>query len=204
MKPVHEGKHRMADYLEDCYVCAGPPGIGDLENVHEAELISRLASKFGTEDAELGKRIDELGCFLYEMQDGDYVLIADGDAVHLGDVGDYYYADRYDNEDEASCHRRGVTWLKSFDSSELNGELLSLLHQPLAVSKFGQPVSKERLEHMLTKSRAGMRSSAVPDRLIEQALSVLDEAMQSGDADRRERAAIAILRYAECTVLERR
>lgn len=201
MKPVHAGKYRMVNYLEDCYVCAGPSGIGDLEHLGQAELIARLAQLYGAEDAELDMAVAELDCFVHGMQDGDYILIADGDAVHLGDLGDYYYVDRYDNEEDGSCHRRGVTWLKGYERADLKEELLLFLDEPLTVSRFGQAVSKTQLESMLVRKTSldGAENEGhpvVPSHLIGEAFSILEAAMRSNDTDRRERAAIAILQYA--------
>ncbi|MDQ0114778.1 hypothetical protein [Paenibacillus harenae] len=202
MKPAQAGKHRMASFLDDNFVCAGVAGIGDLEHVSQVELVARLAQLYGPENAELGRRVEELGCFVHDMQDGDYILIADGDAVHLGDLGDYYYVDRYDNEEDGGCHRRGVTWLKGYDRSEMREELLPFLEEPHSVSRYGKPVSKEQLASWLVRTTSMDRSSqnegssAVPAHLVGEALSILEAAMRSDDADRRVRAAIAILQYA--------
>ncbi|WP_337102892.1 hypothetical protein [Paenibacillus sp. YIM B09110] len=203
MKPVQNGQHRMVSFLEDNYVCTGSEGLGDLECVSETELVARVTRQYGAEAAAISDNIEELGCFVFNMQDGDYVLVADGDDVHLGDLGDYYYVDRLDNEEDGSCHRRGVTWLTRYARADLREELHAFLADEAAVSRFEKPVTKTELENdwalkTLNKDRMSEEAlpAAVPAYLIAEALAVLEAALHSDNADRRERAAIAILQYA--------
>ncbi|MGO4373895.1 hypothetical protein AB4Z21_24655, partial [Paenibacillus sp. MCAF20] len=171
--------------------------------VSETELVARVTRQYGAEAAALSKNIEELSRFVLHMQDGDYVLVADGDDVHLGDLGDYYYVDRFDNEEDGSCHRRGVTWLKRYARADLREELHAFLTDEAAVSRFEKPVSRTELENEWAVKKPNVNqtsdegpSSAVPAYLIAEALTVLEAALHSDNADRRERAAIAILQYA--------
>jgi predicted Mrr-cat superfamily restriction endonuclease len=192
---------RMAEFLKDNFICIGWPGLGDLENVSKDELRDKLARVYKVVGQELEDRLEEISTFVHAMQDGDYVLVANDDSVHLGDLGDYYYVENSDTEEEGRCHRRGVTWLKSLPRAELNGVLQEFLSQQGAITKFEHSVSVEQLEYWLSNAKED--SSATGDRIevstemIEEALAILKLAMLSDDVERRERAAIAILGHAK-------
>jgi predicted Mrr-cat superfamily restriction endonuclease len=202
VKSNPQGIERMAEFLRDNYISIGYPGIGDLDDIGPNELKERLAQAYEYERQELLERADELVTFVQEMQDGDYVLVAENDSVYLGDVGDYYYVDASDSMEDGLCHRRGVTWLQCIPRSDLNEYVYELLSYPGAIKKFEYPISYAQLERgiepkTMEKGRGSGDDHALVDRqTINEALAILQEAMRSDDADRRERAATAILQYA--------
>lgn len=198
MKAEFEGKNRMKEFLEDNYVCFGWPGIGDLDKLDMAGLAAKLAEAFGPAglpEREWGRRFEELSLFAYGMRDGDYLMVDDGMRIHLGDVGDYYYLDLFDKAEDGSCHRRGVTWLRSLLRDELHPELLAFLDQEGTIGSFGRSVTEEELERLLAKP-ASSRHGLIDEETFLEALDILKAAMRSEDAERRERAAIAILQAA--------
>lgn len=201
MKPDLSGQDGMTEFLRDNFVAIGYPDIGDLEYVSKDELKDRLTQVYRYEGQELANRLEELSTFVHVMQDGDYLIVEQEEWVHLGDLGDYYYIDQFDNADNVMCHRRGVTWLKSVMRLELTKELQQLLDEPGAIVRFKRPISKEQLEHWMSKPNEitleSGTSNLVDNQTIEQALEILREAMGSADSDRRERAAIAILQFAK-------
>ena len=195
-------------YLKDNYVSFGWPGIGNLENVSKDEFAGTWSEAVRPAGAGQGQlqlqwmeRLGEVSTFVYEMRDGDYVLIFDGELVHLGDLGDYYYVDALDDAEVGGCHRRGVTWLRSAPIEELHEELRQFACLRTSIAKFGRTVTSKLLEAWMTPlADAAAKNSPciqVDRRTIEEALDILKEAMRSSDADRRERAAIAILQYAK-------
>ncbi|MFX3635888.1 MAG: hypothetical protein ACE3L7_28340 [Candidatus Pristimantibacillus sp.] len=197
----HENENnRIVEFLKDNFVCIGWSGTGDLENVSGDELRERLASVYPFEDQELADQLDEIHTFVNGMQDGDYLLAVNGDHIYLGDLGDYYYIDTFDNAEDGSCHRRGVTWLKTLLRADLNAEIQQIIDNQRLIVKLDRSFSIQELEAWLCNPLV-----TEPDRLnrlfvdadtIEKALDILRIALDSDDAERRERAAIAILQYA--------
>ncbi|RKP47929.1 hypothetical protein D7Z26_22225 [Cohnella endophytica] len=195
MKANLEGANRLPEFLEGNYVCYGRPGIGDLDKISKADLREQLAKAYRLDGQELDRRLEEYCDFASGMQDGDYLIVDDGERLHLGDVGDYYYLDHFDNLEECSGHRRGVTWLRSLRREDLHPELLNFLGREGEIGMFGRPVTQEELENLLTKPAAS-GSRLIDEETIMEALGILKEVMRSDDAERRERAAIAILQAA--------
>lgn len=195
-KPL--GIERITAFLEDNYVSIGYPGIGDLENLSIEELRDRLISTYQYSDPELTQHLQVINLFVNTMQDGDYVLVPDGEWVHLGDLGDYFYNDIFDNTDNGTCHRRGVTWLKSLPVTELNAAAREFLNEGGSLVQYKGQLPSARIDLWITGSskkeeeNSGMR---VDEETISKALNILKEALLCDDADRRERAAIAILQY---------
>lgn len=213
MKSHPHGIDRMKLFLEENFVCIGWPGIGNLEGVSKEELRRRLVLVYGDDPHELASRLGAIGLFVHAMQDGDYVLLADQDAVYVGDLGDYYYVDEYDNDQDAMCHRRGVTWLARIPRVELNAEVQELLRHRGTITRFQHPFAAAGLDRWIAAQQQApilpasppkaqrtaspaSAASAVDAQTIGQALGILKEAMESSDPERRERAAAAVLLYA--------
>lgn len=206
MKAEANGRNRMDDFLEHNYVCTGPAGIGDLELCEETELRRRLAHVV-RDERQLAEICAELQLFVRVMQDGDYIMIKDNDNVYLGDIGDYYYVEAFDSEEENSCHRRGVTWLITVPAAGISNEIRAFLDDEAGLSAFGRSISQAELRLELgvgyatggeAETKAGhSHSLPLPDAgIISEALAILHAAMRSDDPERRERAAIAVLEYA--------
>ena len=202
------GSNQMSDFVRDCFVCLFCPGVGDLEGLNENELMAVLteagqAKNGGKQhEAESGQNEMRLGgikTFVMDMEDGDYILIGNGEEVYWGDLGDYYYVEQADQPDDGSCHRRGVTWLKGMPHQEIPDAFKLLLDQAKPIAKYVEEISHAQMEFWLspTPRQTDNREAADVDvESIEMALDILKGAMQHGDAERRERAAAAILNYA--------
>ncbi|UQZ36249.1 hypothetical protein C2I18_23615 [Paenibacillus sp. PK3_47] len=205
IKTAPIGVERIAEYLEDNYVCIGYPGLGDLEFAGRDEIRSRLIQAVAVPGAEIEAAAEALDTFVHSMEDGDYVVVADGEWVHLGDLGDYFYDDTFDQAKDGRCHRRGVTWLKSLPRTAVNPEISKLLAEEAFVSRYTGTLPSARLDLWIAGSSAETAGSAenagnnvkVDAAIISEAIAVLREALHSSDTDRRERAAIAILQYAK-------
>lgn len=192
------GIERISAFLEDNYVSVGYPGIGDLENIGIDELKARLISAYHYEESELTDHLEAILVFVHTMQDGDYVLVRDGQYVHLGDLGDYFYNELFDTADIGTCHRRGVTWLKSLPMTDLNAEVQGLISSDGVVVQYKGSKPSARMDLWLTSPSVESNENdakLVDDETISMALHILKEALVSEDADRRERAAIAILQF---------
>ncbi|MBW4083065.1 hypothetical protein [Paenibacillus sp. S150] len=196
------GVERIKEFVEDNYICIGYTGVGDLENAGREDIRERLALARAAGGPELEAVLDNLDIFIHGMHDGDYVLIADEEWAYLGDLGDYFYVEAFDSPEDGRCHRRGVTWLRSVPLSELNPLLASWMSAGAVISQYTGALPGARLELWLTGSAAegrstGHRAAQVDEQTLAEALAVLKAALYSGDAERRERAAIAILQYAK-------
>jgi len=193
------GIERITAFLQDNYVSIGYPGIGDLENISMEEIRDRLLRTYKYSEAELPDHMQAIQLFVHTMQDGDYVLVCDGDWVHLGDLGDYFYNELFDTPDIGTCHRRGVTWLKSLSMTDLNAGVIEFLSDSGVVKQYKGPMPSARVDLWITGSsdseQALNNRVHVDEETLSMALSVLKEALVSEDAERRERAAIAILQY---------
>lgn len=195
------GSERITAFLEDNYVSIGYPGIGDLENISNVELRDRMIHTYQYSELELTEHMQAIQLFVHTMQDGDYVLVCDGDWVHLGDLGDYFYNESFDTPDSGTCHRRGVTWLKSLSIMDLNAGVKEFLSDSGAVKQYKGPMPSMRVDLWITGSSVSEQAVNnrvhVDEETLSMALGVLKEALVSEDTKRRERAAIAILQYAK-------
>ena len=196
-KPL--GIERITAFLQDNYVSIGYPGIGDLENIGTEELRDRLIHTYQYSEAELTRHMQAIQMFVHTMQDGDYVLVVEEEWVHLGDLGDYFYNECFDNTDNGTCHRRGVTWLKSLPFMELNKGVQQFLRESGVIAQYKGPLPSARLDLWIMGSTASeqteMNSVWVDEKTVAKALHILKEALVCDDVERRERAAIAILQY---------
>lgn len=190
----------MKMYLEENFVSFGWRDVGSLENVSEAQFRSTSLHNVDRAQSAWLSQLEEINTFVYVMQDGDYIVMESDGYIYVGDVGDYYYVADLDGESNHS-HRRGVTWLKSVPMEQLTEELRLFVCQRDKVSMFHRSISVEMMENWLTSRdhhEAGdHKASAVDEQTIEEALLILKNAMRSGDIERSERAAIAILQYAK-------
>ncbi len=119
----------------------------------------------------------------------------------LGDVGDYFYVESSDTGEDGTCHRRGVTWLRRIPRSELNDLVQGTLDAPGRLKLFAYPSQLAQLDRWLAPQLDNKPSDGdlpqVDRETIAEALAVLKAALRSDNPDRRERAAVAILRYAK-------
>ncbi|WP_139994165.1 hypothetical protein [Paenibacillus paridis] len=201
MQPERDGVLPMPIFLKDNYIGFDWPGIGDLEHVGREEWQELAVHTCLEQGQALLDRLTEIGLFVYAMQDGDYLLVADGEYVHLGDLGDYYYVESAGQAEDIYSHRRGVTWLKRMLKAELHAELQPLAGGQANLARLDRPVSQELLEKWTAKpaheGHEASRMRHVDDETIAEALEILKKAMKSKDLERKERAAIAILRFAK-------
>lgn len=192
----------MKSYLEDHFISIGWPRLGDLEHAGENETVQGLRQYYGLEGTALIAAADTIRLFAMDMQDGDYVLVIHDNGIVLGDLGDYYYIEDPQSEESKLCHRRGVTWLKRMGMNELPPSLQAFLREEDGeVGKFCRPISAAEAESWTAVETAvtgggGRSMPAVDEELVREALLILQEAMRCSEAERRERAAIAILQYA--------
>ncbi|MBO7746262.1 hypothetical protein I8J29_18800 [Paenibacillus sp. MWE-103] len=195
-----EGSRGLPDFLNSHYVSCGLPGLGDLGLVGRSELQAKLRQAHGLDGRELERRLEEHWNFAHALEDGDYVVAGDGERLYLGDLGDYYYLEEFDNAEERSGHRRGVTWLRRLERGQLHPELAAFLGEDGETGLFGRSVAREELERLLSPPSAAEGAPLVDEATLREALDVLKAALRSDDPERRERAAAAIVRAATLRV----
>lgn len=198
------GGWTAAANVEEHYIAFGCPGLGDLERADERSIRERLLAA-GLTGELLDVRARELAMFAGRMNDGDYIAAVDKDNgwIYWGDLGDYFYAEGSGAEEDGSRHRRGVTWLKRMPC-EAPGhwprELRDLLNGEGALAELGREAAPGELERWLSDESSfpdGERTDSVVDaETIREAVDILRAAMRSGDPERRERAAVALLQFA--------
>ncbi|REE83937.1 hypothetical protein A8990_116116 [Paenibacillus taihuensis] len=195
LKVQAEGKHGLPEFVENHYIRFGRQGLGDLSAIPYHELAAKLAAVYP--EVQLEQQLAMHILFTQVMQDGDHILVTDGERTYLGDIGDYYYVVECDNAEEDSAHRRGVTWLQQVAEEQLHPELAAFLQQDGELGQFHRPLIREQLDRLLAKlATAAAVVNGIDDETISEAIAILKEAMRSGDVERRERAAIAILQAA--------
>lgn len=167
ISPFVQGRSRMEEFLRDCFVSMGYPGIGNLEHADEAEVSKRLNRVYGYEGTGLRHALADVDTFLHGMEDGDYVVVLTQGNVWLGDLGDYYYRDDYDSPEEATCHRRGVTWLGVLPETSLNPLLRDFVSKSVGaagenIAFFALPVELAGLELFAAQSPGGIVPGLAP------------------------------------------
>jgi len=204
MKAELNGVNMMKVYLEDKYISFGWEGLGNLEQVSQQQLIIQKELELHAnviERSVWSSQWEEIKAFVYEMRDGDYVIIVHEGIAHVGDLGDYYYVKGVEEADIKSCHRRGVTWLTSVLLEQCSPVLQNFLEEGNHISVFTQPVTSEKLEQWISASnqqdKVNIETPFVTGEMIKEAVAILASAMASEDIERRERAAIALLQYAK-------
>ncbi|MCM3413228.1 hypothetical protein [Metabacillus litoralis] len=120
-------------------------------------------------------------------------------------MGLYKYVEELDNDRDGMCHQREFKLLKTVSYEDLSPKLQELLRHRGTVTKFKYPLEDAELDLLIhgegvsqTDSfRGGEITSVeqVPIEVINEALNVLYDALNSSDQDKRFKAAIEILRY---------
>jgi predicted Mrr-cat superfamily restriction endonuclease len=191
------GIERLDVFIEENMVTIGWPGIGDLTGATKDEIRERLAKVYGYEDQSLATNLGSVNAFVNTMQAGDIVLMAEGDYVHIGIVGDYEYDESLENE--GMCHKRSTVWKSTVRKSDLNEQIQSLLRNRTSITKFPHPFSIAGIDRYLGDNQLLFRvgsneySHQETTDLANKALVVLQSYLD--DEEHKLTAAIEILRY---------
>ncbi|WP_111268878.1 hypothetical protein [Paenibacillus silvae] len=211
-----DGVNKVKSYLEDNYIGIPWSVLGDLEQASMESIVEQLEQRYNLAGGELNDAVETVHTFVNLIEDGDYVVMKDEEWMYIGDVGDYYYDDSIGTSDDLICHRRGVTWLGRVPLEEINEHMQSLLSEPKFIAQFMLPVTQAQLDQALrgTEGAAGTAltettelspvntvtgniSARVEQTTINNALEILERALQSENEQIRVHAAAAILQYAK-------
>ncbi|RID81379.1 hypothetical protein D1953_20970 [Peribacillus asahii] len=206
IKTKPHGTIRLNEFLKDQFICIGWPGIGNLEGVSKEE-IRELLKKARPEDNDrtIGVDLGNIWAFYNTMKEDSVVLFhGHHHNVHIVKVGPYKYVEEFDNDKDGMCHQREFELLATVTYEDLNPKLQELMRHRGTVTKFKYPLEDAQLD-LLIKDQGIIQTDpfrgdeiyfeAVPTEIINDALDVLYEALNSNDSDKRFKAAVEILRY---------
>lgn len=181
-------------------MCIGWARLGDLAGATRSNIKERLASVYGLAGHRLGKALGQVNAFVNMMQEGDVVPVREGEHIHIGVVGPYYYDSTFDDETDAMCHRRDTQWLGFVKLEELNASVQRIMANMNTICRYPLPFEESGLGLYVggyrpspNLSRSTIDRSRL-DSLVEEALKVLEAELRSEDPDRRLRAATELLR----------
>ncbi|MEY9976313.1 hypothetical protein [Lysinibacillus sp. RC79] len=206
IKTKPHGTIRLNEFLKYHIICIGWPGIGNLQGVSKEEIRERL-KKDRPEDNErtIGVDLGNIWAFVNTMKEDSVVLFqGHHHNVHIIKVGPYKYVEEFDNDNDGMCHQREFELLATVTYEDLNPKLQELMRHRGTVTKFKYPLEDAQLDLLIgeqgiinTEPSRGVENyiEAVPTEIINDALSVLYEALNSNDLDKRFKAAVEILRY---------
>lgn len=202
LRPLPHGTNQMQYFLDNNRIAVGYPVGGSLANLSHDELRERLSNAPNNQDWTSG--LGNVVRLVRLMKPGDLVVVPDENArdVYLAEiVSDYIYEPHLDVDQEGIGfpHQREVRWFLNKQPvirNELPEALLKSLRFPGA--------SAELTKHLpLIAEIIGDSSLMEPelqpdlniDHLLDKALQVLEEALNSPDANVSLQAAEIVLRY---------
>lgn len=185
---------RLPLFLKQGFISVGYPGLGSLTDATVEQIEEKLAQAYPEfQGQSLAFHKGMVNAFVNTMQANDIVLIADGDDVHIGKIGQYHYDSDFDNDEEGMCHRRSVEWLSTVQRHYLNDKVQEFLKNRATITKFKYPIEDADLEPFLSGDAKGLAHLQSKAQVYEKAWDVLVKALESEDEKIRVRAAIAIL-----------
>ncbi|MBU9713201.1 hypothetical protein [Evansella tamaricis] len=201
IKTKPHGTDREAEFIHDKFIAIGWPGIGDLTGVGRAEIKERLKNNYPYDGQKLGYCLGVVNAFVNTMEERDIVLMSStrNDHVHIGVVGPYRYEENYDNKKDGMCHQRSVEWTKFIPRRDLNDKVQELLRNRGTLTQFKYPVEMAELDSFdeTGSFQTEVDVPTVPEEIIQKALRVLEEELDSTDPDRRLAAAVELLRFSK-------
>lgn len=187
------GIERREMFLSEGFVCIGYADTGDLSNCTRDDIREKLNKAYGYESSQLGNHLGVVNAFVNTMAEGDIVLIAVNDWVHVGKVGDYKYEPQYANND--MCHRRYVNWLAKAEKYKFNEQVKELLRNRSIVTQFKHPADIAELDKVLDNKASKISGRKEDSAIIDKAVAVLVKALDSENEETRTEAAKALLNY---------
>lgn len=139
---------RIDVFLKDNVVAIGWTDTKSLEDTTKMEIKEALIS-LGYQGQSLLTNLGMVNAFVHSMQEGDLVLIRQGNIVHIGKVGEYKWNDNY--EDMRMAHTRSVEWITQVPFKELNASIQSLLKNIKTIAQYsGTLEESELMQYIIT------------------------------------------------------
>ncbi|WP_088014535.1 hypothetical protein [Gottfriedia acidiceleris] len=204
------GNDRTTEFLTEGYVCIGWREVPDMTKMGKEDIRFALENAYNYSGRSLSTNLGTVNTFRNVMRNGDLVLMAEGEGVHIGVVGDYFYEESKKTDD--TCHRRLCVWKKMVKKDELNEEVRALLRNMTTITKFKYPIVSSGIPELLNMTNNSLHKDINKNQQIEKkttekmgslfdqleklgktALSILEEELASTDPDRRLKAAVDVL-----------
>lgn len=132
---IHIKNSNNALSEEHPHICIGWSKMGDLSDINtKEELYAKYDATWpNAKVRKKGQEVGQVWRFFKEMQVGDYVIFADEDVCHIGQItSDYYFDDTiYEDQDADYANTRNVNWLKK---DILRSELSEVFHRSLSTA----------------------------------------------------------------------
>ena len=129
VRPMPHGINRVDNFKAKNIVAIGWPCIGDLTGKSREELKDILSRPpYTLSGLELGNAYATIDIFVNQMQNGDLLLMPNGDDIYFGEItSDYYLDPNVDNNTDVYPHQRTVKWLSDTSRKNLSKPLRSSL-----------------------------------------------------------------------------
>lgn len=124
---------RIDIFLKENVVAIGWVDTKDLTGA-TLEDIRKTLESLGYENQSLRTNLGMVNSFIRTMQEGDIVLVREGDLVHIGEVGSYQW--RHDYVDKYMAHTRPVSWITKVPFKEFNASVQSLLKNIKTIAQY--------------------------------------------------------------------
>ena len=186
------GVNRVGDFVEKGFVAVGWTETGSLEGVNKERIRERL-NQLGYEGQQLANFLGTLNTFVNVMEEGDVVLVADGDVVHIGIVGPYEW--REDLKSIRCAHYRKCDWKAVVKRTELNEDVQSLLRSGTTCTKFKYSYEHSGLDKYLKGEEKNEKMDDFHQELEKETLMKARELLESENEQIRLEAVKEILHY---------
>ncbi|MFF2291050.1 hypothetical protein [Peribacillus butanolivorans] len=206
VKTKPHGTDRLNEFLKYHFISIGWPGLGNLEGVSKEEIRELLKKdRYEDNDRTIGVDLGNIWAFVDTMKKDSVVLFhGHHHNFHIVRVGPYKYVEEFDNDKDGMCHQREFELLATVTYEDLNPKLQELMRHRGTVTKFKYPIEDAELD-LLIEGQGIIQTDpfrgdenyieAVPAEIVNDALNVLYEALNSNDPDKRFKAAVELLRY---------
>ena len=199
---------RMTDFLENDII-AVHWGIGDLTGCTTKEEIANVVSQANLQPRDASLKTGLLYRFSIQMKVGDYCIVPYNDVFYVGIIKSDYY---FDSSSQKFEHQRKVEWL--FDERMFNREILPKQIQTSLKSQLGladlsqhEPTFKRYINKWKSMDKIGVLNQFDESEeldednlfgnqlnsLLNDAMKIIKEEINSDDPGRRLKAAIAVL-----------
>lgn len=200
LKTQPEGIERIQEFITENFVCIGYSRLDDLTGLEKDDIREKLNKEYNWVGSQLGNHLGIVNAFVSTMNKDDLILISEGEWVHVGKVGNYYYDEKY--IDDGMCHRRDVSWLLKVQKHQLNEYVKELLRNRSVLTKFKHPIDIAELNNLFKEKNIELSANRNEPELIDKkklnkALAVLVAALDSESEEIRVIAANSILNYSK-------
>lgn len=190
---------RMDVFINEDVVAIGWTATGSLKGATKEDIRESLKA-LGYEGQSLSTNLGMVNAFIRVMKPGDLVLIREGKIVHIGEVDEYSWEEKY--VDMHMAHTRPVKWLTQVPFEELNASIQSLLKNIKTIARYPGTFEESELGKYLPEMNTNPEPSSTQalseekEKLMANTIEILkDLANNATDEKVRLEAAKELLSY---------